>query len=249
MANDQQFPTAVYKCSPTGRYAGNGGRRYDDRPAADQAALDVLLGDGWSLSMPAAEDAYDLTKPAAGPAVPSTSTPEERAAAAQALEVAAADRLSQANEALKVDEARAIAADEALAKVLEESKEADEAKADFDARYADLQVRKSAAQAHAQATSKNLASSKVRQAAADRALDDAAGKVLTMGDLLTQAKQKALDTAAAKQKALAVAQAKDAHATPLEPEPVPPAAETPAPAPATPDPEPAKPARPTRPTR
>lgn len=245
MTTNQQFPTGVYKCP--GRYPGNRGRTYNQQAAANQAELDLLLGDGWCRSLPEAEDAYDLTKPQATAATPPTSTPEERAGAADALQADAAYRLNQANETLKADQQLADSAADALAEVMEESEHADRAKADFDARYADLQTRKATAQANASNTSKNLTSSKLRQAAADRALDDAAGKVLTTGDLLAEAKRKALDREVAKQRALAAAQAKETAPTaptPPEPEPQPAA---PAPTPPTDPAPPPPPAAPTAP--
>lgn len=252
MSNTQGFPTGVYKCSPSGRYPGNGGRKFDMKPATNQAELDVLLGDGWSLSLPAAEDAFDLTKPQAGPATPSNSTPEERAQAADALQADAAARLNQANEQLKIDQDEADVAEKAADRIEQEYAEATEAKAEFDARYSDFLARRTSALSAREAKRKNLASSKVRQAAADRALDDAAGKVIMSSDLLTQAKQKAIDKEIAKQKALEAAQQKeDPPATPEPPAHVEPeAAPTPPPEPvaATPTP-PAPPAAPPRGTR
>lgn len=252
MAINQQFPTGAYKCSPAGRYPGNGGRKFDNKPAANQSELDILLGDGWSLSLVAAEDAYDLTKPSTGPATPSTSTPEERAGAAEALQADAAARFSQANEALNADQLEADSAAKAADEIEKEYAEATEAKADFDARYADLLVRRSGILARREATNKSLASSKLRLAAADRAFDDAAGKVILSSDALSDAKKKAMDKELAKQKALAAEKAKEAQATP-EPPPATPelSPELPPPAPvrATPDPEPAKSARATRPGR
>lgn len=250
MENNQQFPTGVYKCSPAGKYPGNGGRRHDLKPAANQSELDLLLGDGYSLSLQAAEEAYDLTKPATGPATPSTSTPEERAVSAEALQADAAARLNQANEALEADQLDADLAEKAETAIEREYAEAAEAKADFDARYADLLARRSGILAHREAAAKTLASSKLRQAAADRALDDAATKVITSSDLVKEAKQKAMDKEVAKRKALAEAQGKD-KAPVVDPEPAKSTPElsqspTEAAAAAPTDPEPAKSARASR---
>lgn len=232
MANDQQFPTGVYKCSAAGKYSGNGGRKYDNKAAANQAELDVLLGDGWSLSLPAAEDAYDLTKPQTGPAIPSTSTPEERAAAADALQAEAAYRLNQADEALTAAQALADTQAKSLADATAKCDAATEKRDAAEAEYQESAALKASALASSLAADKDLTSCRVRRAAADRALDDAAGKVLTTGDLLTQAKQKAMDREVAKRKALAAAQAKET--------PPPPRQETPPP-PGEPGPPPAKP--------
>jgi hypothetical protein len=231
--------TLLYKCFPPGTSnanPGNGGRTFKTAPAKTQGEADLLAKDGWFPSMAAAEEAYDLAKSPEDPGdLPSTATPEERAAAADALQADAAEKLNEANQNLAADQVTFDAADKDLQKVLEEYEEATEAKKDFDAKYADLLGRKAAAQVRAQEAGKTLSSSKLRTQAADRALDDAATKVITMGSLLTNAKKKALDAAAAKQKALAAAEKKDAapKEDPTLP-PVPPVLPTP-PEP-TPDP-------------
>lgn len=213
-----EFPTLLYKCFPPGTPGtnpGNGGHTYKSKGAADQAAYDLLSGDGWFPNMQAAEEAVDLANAPDPLAVQTSSmTPEERAAAADQLQMDAADALTKANEALVVDQANADAAEKVLA---DASSKADLALAKKEAADADYQVtalEKSAALADSISKNKVLTSSKLRQAAADRALDDAAGKVLTMGSLLTKQKQQALDKAAAKQKALAAAEAKEKEPPP-----------------------------------
>lgn len=208
--------TLLYKCFPPGTVGGNpgpGGHVWKSASARTQAEADILAKDGWSVSLEGpggAIENYDLATPLPDSSqLPSAATPEERAAAADVLQAEAADALTQANETLAADQVLASDADKAFEKVLEEFDQATEAKADFDARYKDLLDRKAAAAATLQNANKTLASSKLRAAAADRALDDAAVKVITLGSLLTNAKQKALDAAAAKQKALAKAEAKE----------------------------------------
>lgn len=239
MSTEIEFPTLLYLCVPPGTAGSSpapGGHAYKSAPAKSQAEADNLVKDGWAFSLEGAGsaiEAYDLAKsPEDTGQLPSTATPEERAAAAEALQTDAAERLNEANQAVVEDQEAADVANKALDAVLEEYVDATKAKADFDARYADLLARKNAAQAEALIKSKNLASSKLRAQGADRALDDAATKVITMGSLLTNAKKKALDAAAAKQKALAAAAKKD-HPPPASP--TPPAAPPAPPAPPAPD--------------
>lgn len=205
--------TRLYRCP--GPNAGPKGTTYESRALATQAEIDLLMQDPnkWSPTLDEAVESYLLAKSnSASVDLPSTATPEERAAAAEAIQAQAAADLNTANENLAADQAAYSVAGEVLAKILAEYDDATRAKVDFDARYADLLARKTVAEKAAQEKGKTLASSTLRQAAADRTLDDAATKVIATGSVLTTAKKKALDAAAAKQKALAAAQAKEAAA-------------------------------------
>ena len=62
-----QFPTTVYRCP--GPHHGPFGTTYESCGAADEAALNALLADGWHATLPAAAETFLNPSVASEPAV------------------------------------------------------------------------------------------------------------------------------------------------------------------------------------
>jgi len=205
-------PTTVYRCP--GSNPGPSGYTFDYKPAPDQDAFDLLTKQGWSPSIREAMETYDLNNESSTPgAAISALTPEERATAAAANRDDAADRALKAKNALDAETLNSVDIDKAYADASAAADAAEKVLADATDKANAARAARAAALQAKQDQDKVLHTAQLRSSIAQQKLTDAINRVLTADAAVSNATSQALAAAAARDKALSDAAAKQAGDT------------------------------------